>query len=149
MVTLAHLNYVVNENNCFVVPTKSPIVSDKRKINYPVMRINGRPVKTRKLVYEECFGPVPEGCLLSSSCSNPRCINPEHLFIITREENTKNLEKARKKKEVTDLALEYKMLTEEDKRLAKVLLKTKSPEEVAAILQTTPEGLISDLTSPF
>ncbi len=113
------------------------------------MRINGRSVKTRKLVYEECFGPVPEGCLITSSCLNPRCINPEHLFLITREENTKNLEKAREKKIETDLTIGYKMLTEEDKRLAKVLLKTKSPEEVAAILQTTREGLINDLNSPF
>ncbi len=146
---MAKINFFVNENNCFVVPTNSPIISDKRKINYPVTKINGRSVKTRKLVYEECFGPVPEGCLISNTCSNPRCINPEHLAVITREQNTENLLKSRKKECADIMPLPNKLLTEEEKNLARVLLKTRTPEEVATIFNTTVEGLKIDLTSPF
>ena len=48
---MAYLNFYIDENNCYIVPTNSPIINENKKINYPVIRVNGKPIKTRKLVF--------------------------------------------------------------------------------------------------
>jgi HNH endonuclease len=40
-------------------------------------------------VWEECFGPIPEGMLVHHTCGMGMCVNPEHLRLITHlEHNT-------------------------------------------------------------
>lgn len=42
-----------------------------------------------RVYYEQFVGPIPEGLDLDHLCSNPPCVNPEHLEPVTRAENTR------------------------------------------------------------
>lgn len=42
---------------------------------------------THRVSYEIHVGPIPEGLVLDHLCRNRACINPEHLEVVTNEEN--------------------------------------------------------------
>lgn len=47
----------------------------------------GRGLYTHRAVYEEYYGPVPEGMELDHLCRNRSCYNPHHLDPVTHAEN--------------------------------------------------------------
>jgi hypothetical protein len=44
-----------------------------------------------RVAYEVFKTAIPEGKCVMHSCDNPSCINPEHLSVGTRRENTKDM----------------------------------------------------------
>jgi hypothetical protein len=45
--------------------------------------------RTHRVVYEAYVGAIPEGLTIDHICFNPRCVNPAHLEVVTRSENTR------------------------------------------------------------
>lgn len=39
--------------------------------------------------YEHFRGPIPDGLTIDHLCRNKRCVNPDHLEVVTRGENTR------------------------------------------------------------
>lgn len=61
---------------------------------YIYVTVGGRKgVKWRahRLVYSQLKGPIPEGILVCHSCDVRNCIEPEHLFLGTSLDNTKDM----------------------------------------------------------
>lgn len=48
---------------------------------------NGRSEKAYRAAYREFIGPIPAGAHVLHRCDNPRCINPDHLFLGDQRSN--------------------------------------------------------------
>jgi hypothetical protein len=46
---------------------------------------------THRIIYQECWGPIPEGLQVNHRCNIKRCVNPLHLYAGTQKENMRDL----------------------------------------------------------
>lgn len=58
---------------------------------------HGTHIAAHKLSWQLANGPRPEHLCICHRCDNPRCVNPEHLFLGTQKDNIQDaLKKGRK-----------------------------------------------------
>lgn len=68
-----------------------PRYKDKRGYGYTWHK--GKTAYAHRVAYEEAFGPIPEGMCVLHKCDNPSCVNIDHLFLGTNDDNVKDRNK--------------------------------------------------------
>src|ERR1039458_4135587 len=59
---------------------------------YGSLRLKRRTYSTHRLAYEISKGQIPEGMFVLHHCDMPSCINPDHLFLGTNQENMDDMD---------------------------------------------------------
>jgi len=73
----------INDNGCW---EKIGVNGD----GYGAFKINGIPIRAHRKSWQVFNGDIPKGLYVCHKCNNKRCLNPEHLYLGTHQQNTKD-----------------------------------------------------------
>lgn len=60
-------------------------------MKYGALTRSGMHFLAHRWSWKLAFGPIPDGMHVLHNCDTPRCVNPEHLFLGTKLDNTRDM----------------------------------------------------------
>lgn len=81
---------------------------------YGCIQIKGKHCRPHRLLFEHFKGEIPKGMSLCHFCDNPSCVNPDHLWIGTTQDNSNDMIKKGRSLKGTK---NHKCIIDDDKAL--------------------------------
>lgn len=77
------LNHTKEENGCWIWCSGT-------RSGYGAIKVKGKTLSAHRYSYMLNCGDIPKGMFVCHTCDNPKCINPDHLFLGTNSDNMKD-----------------------------------------------------------
>ena len=81
---------------------------------YGIIWKDGKPMRAHRFSWEFWFGPIPAGEHVLHRCDVRNCVNPDHLFLGTHQDNMKDMAKKGRSKPQRGSSSNFAKLTEQD-----------------------------------
>lgn len=95
------------------------------RYGYGSLTVHGKLYKAHRYSYEQYYGAFDSSLHVLHHCDNPKCVNPQHLFLGTNRDNIEDkVNKGRSK-------IQYKRLTENETKAILSQLPHKHKKELA------------------
>lgn len=91
---------------------------------YGQFNVGGHPVGAHRISWEIHHGAIPTGVFVLHRCDVPGCVNPEHLFLGTHQDNM--TDKVRKNRQARGIALAHRQMPAGDDHYSR-----QTPERLA------------------
>ena len=78
--------YTIRDNGCWEWTNGAPG-------SYQNFRVGSKVMGAHRASYTIFHGEIPDGMMVCHTCDNPRCVNPEHLFLGASKDNTQDMMK--------------------------------------------------------
>lgn len=117
---------------------ESPLPKDKD--GYPRIKWNSRQTPASRVLWQIMFGSIPDGMLICHHCDNPACVNPEHLYLGTFEDNM--ADKVKRLRVAGERNPRYK-ITSEDVQAMKDLYNNGMSQEAIGKLMGFSQSQVS------
>jgi DNA-binding Xre family transcriptional regulator len=63
----------------------------RRPLGYGALKVDGHVLHAHRVAYELVYGEIPAELVVLHTCDNPPCVNPAHLRLGTRSDNTRDM----------------------------------------------------------
>lgn len=87
--TAVFWSYVNRSGDCWIWK------AGKQK-GYGRFVINGKTYRSNRIAYSLIKGPIGKGLCVCHKCDNPCCVNPDHLWLGTSRDNTRDMIRKRR-----------------------------------------------------
>ncbi len=100
--------------------------------------------RVHRAAYEVWVGPIPDGKQINHHCDNPPCINPEHLYAGTHEENMRDVDE-RKRRRYNETHTNTKLSQEDIREIKKIYSEGLLTQYMLAELYGSSQSHISSI----
>lgn len=83
---------------------------------YGLFWFNNKLVSAHRMSHELYLGPIPDGLHILHKCDNPKCVNPDHFFLGSYQENSDDKMRKGRQKKNKGVEMWNAILTEDDVR---------------------------------